>query len=106
LRRNHYEKQIDLDGPSQHVRIWNAMDPIDRPNFGSERASHTESGSADSTSSTATHHAKPVTATSSLPVPDDFSNKSNLTHASADAAGYASTIADRVTDSLNPETSG
>ena len=66
------------------------MDALDCANFSSERAWRTESSPTDSTYFTATHHADPITAASSFAVPDDFSNKANLTNATADA------------DSLNP----
>ena len=66
------------------------MDALDCANFSSERAFRTESSPTDSTYFTATHHAEPITATFPFTVPDDFSNKANLTNATTDA------------DSLNP----
>ncbi|MFZ3374961.1 MAG: hypothetical protein WA183_05360 [Chthoniobacterales bacterium] len=66
------------------------MDALDCANFSSERAWRTESSPTDSTDFTATHHAEPITATFPFTLPDDFSNKANLTNATTDA------------DSLNP----
>jgi hypothetical protein len=65
------------------------MDALDCANFSSERAWRTESSPTDSTYFTATDHAEPITA-APFTVPDDFSNKANLTNAITDA------------DSLNP----